>query len=71
MKRRDLVKRLEQDGWKISHGANHDMAEHPTKSGKIPIPRHSELNDMGMHFSGLDCIFHEYRCISPYVTGFS
>jgi len=45
MKRRDLVKRLEQDGWKISHGANHDMAEHPTKSGKIPIPRHSELNE--------------------------
>ena len=45
MKRRDLVKRLEQDGWKISHGANYDMAEHPAKPGKIPIPRHSELNE--------------------------
>lgn len=45
MKRKDLIKKLENDGWKISHGANHDLAQHQTKKGKIPIPRHGEINE--------------------------
>ena len=45
MKRRDLIKKLEQDGWKISPGANHDLAIHPTKPGKLAIPRHNEINE--------------------------
>jgi len=46
MKRRDLVKILEQAGWTITAGAKHDMAKHKSKPGiKIPIPRHKEIND--------------------------
>ena len=45
MKRRDLIRKLEDAGWKITHGGNHDLAIHPGKQDKIPIPRHSEIND--------------------------
>lgn len=47
MKRRDLIRKLEQAGWIITAGARHDMAKHPEHPGmKIPIPRHTELNDI-------------------------
>ncbi|MCL2812419.1 MAG: type II toxin-antitoxin system HicA family toxin [Clostridia bacterium] len=45
MKRRDLIKKLLEAGWMITTGGNHDMAEHPNKPGKIPIPRHNEINE--------------------------
>ena len=45
MKRLDLIKKLRAAGWKITSGGNHDMAEHPSKPGKIPIPRHNEINE--------------------------
>ena len=45
MKRRDVVKKLEEAGWEITHGGSHDLAIHPDKPGKIPIPRHSEINE--------------------------
>ena len=46
MKRRDLVKMLEQAGWTITEGAKHDMAKHKDKPGiKIPIPRHTEVDN--------------------------
>ena len=45
MKRRDLIKKLLNAGWQIEHGGNHDLAAHPDKSGKIPIPRHNEINE--------------------------
>jgi predicted RNA binding protein YcfA (HicA-like mRNA interferase family) len=45
MQRRDLVKKLQGAGWQITHGGNHDLAIHPKKPGKIPIPRHNEINE--------------------------
>lgn len=46
MKRRDLVKILQDAGWDITSGGKHDMAKHQQHSGvKIPIPRHTEIND--------------------------
>ena len=45
MKRRDLIKKLQDAGWKITHGGSHDLATHPDKQGKIPIPRHNEINE--------------------------
>nr|WP_051066583.1 type II toxin-antitoxin system HicA family toxin [Ruminiclostridium cellobioparum] len=43
MKRRDLIKKLENNGWwKLRGGANHDIYT----NGKVsePIPRHAEVN---------------------------
>ena len=41
MKTKELMKRLEQDGWYLHrHGANHDVYRHPSKSGQIIMPRH-------------------------------
>lgn len=45
MKRRDLIKRLEMNGWwKIREGANHDIYTNGTQSE--PIPRHTEINEL-------------------------
>lgn len=47
MKRRDLIKKLEDAGWKLTNGTKHDMAKNPSKQGiKIPIPRHAEINEI-------------------------
>lgn len=44
MKRRDLLKRLEQNGWYLKrNGGNHDLY---TDGNRVePIPRHSEINE--------------------------
>jgi predicted RNA binding protein YcfA (HicA-like mRNA interferase family) len=41
MKNRDLVKRIEQDGWywKRTSG-NHRIYKHPTKSGTVVVAYH-------------------------------
>ena len=45
MKRKDLIKMLEQNGWwKIREGANHDIYTNGNKSE--PIPRHNEINEL-------------------------
>lgn len=45
MKRRDLIRRLEKNGWrKIREGANHDIYTNGTQSE--PIPRHTEINEL-------------------------
>lgn len=45
MKRKDLIKKLEQNGWrKIREGANHDIYTNGKKSE--PIPRHNEINEL-------------------------
>lgn len=44
MKRRDLIKRLERNGWwLLRHGTNHDVYT----NGEISetIPRHAEINE--------------------------
>lgn len=44
MKRRDLIRMLEHNGWwKSREGANHDIYTNGTKSE--PIPRHAEVNE--------------------------
>lgn len=44
MKRRDLIKLLEKNGWWLMrNGANHDVYTNGTASE--PIPRHSEIKE--------------------------
>lgn len=44
MKRKDLVKLLESNGWYLlRNGANHDIYTNGQKSE--PIPRHSEIKE--------------------------
>lgn len=44
MKRRDLVKLLERNGWRLLRsGANHDIYTDGTRSE--PIPRHTEIKE--------------------------
>ncbi len=45
MKRRDLVKLLENNGWYFKRsGSNHDLYTNGIESEAIP--RHSEINEM-------------------------
>ena len=45
MKRRDLIRMLERNGWKvIREGANH--TEYTNGQKCEPIPRHAEINEM-------------------------
>jgi predicted RNA binding protein YcfA (HicA-like mRNA interferase family) len=45
MKRRDLIKLFEQNGWYfLRDGARHDIYTNGQKSE--PIPRHKEINEM-------------------------
>lgn len=44
MKRRDLIKLLEQNGWRLLRsGANHDIYTDGTRSE--PVPRHTEMKE--------------------------
>ncbi len=44
MKRRDLIKLLEKNGWKLNRsGAGHDIYVKGAESE--PIPRHSEIKE--------------------------
>ncbi|MEG2001081.1 MAG: type II toxin-antitoxin system HicA family toxin [Evtepia sp.] len=44
MKRRDLIKLLEANGWwHLRSGANHDIYTNGSKSE--PIPRHTEIKE--------------------------
>jgi mRNA interferase HicA len=46
MKRRDLIKRLEEMGCTlIRHGSAHDWYTNPRTSKSQPVPRHSEINE--------------------------
>jgi len=45
MKRKDLIKQLEKNGWwKIREGTNHDIYTNGKKCE--PIPRHKEINEL-------------------------
>lgn len=44
MKQRDLIKKLEDAGFKLDrHGANHDIYKRGTDEEKVP--RHREINE--------------------------
>ncbi|MDI6728848.1 MAG: type II toxin-antitoxin system HicA family toxin [Thermodesulfovibrionales bacterium] len=46
MKRKDLVRQLEEMGCIfIRHGGRHDWYQNPKTKVTQPIPRHNEIND--------------------------
>ncbi len=46
MKRRDLLKKLENMGCVlIRHGGNHDWYQNPQTKVSQPVPRHREIKD--------------------------
>ena len=46
MKRRDLVKRIEQMGCVfIRHGKRHDWYQNPVTKMAQPVPRHTEIGE--------------------------
>ena len=47
MKRRDLIRRIEEAGAVfIRHGGKHDWYQNPKTKIAQPVPRHSEINEM-------------------------
>ena len=47
MKRRDLIKKVEELGAVfIRHGGKHDWFQNPKTRISQPIPKHSEINEM-------------------------
>jgi mRNA interferase HicA len=46
MKRRDLIKELEQAGCTLlRHGKRHDVYSNPATGMQAPVPRHREVAD--------------------------
>jgi predicted RNA binding protein YcfA (HicA-like mRNA interferase family) len=46
MRRRDLIKRLEEMGSIfIRHGGRHDWYQNPRTKVAQPVPRHNKIND--------------------------
>jgi len=35
---------LEREGWQCRHGGGHDVYKHPTRPGRIVVPRHRTLS---------------------------
>jgi len=47
VKRRDLIKKLEETGCVlIRHGGRHDWYQNPRTKVSQPIPRHTEIKDI-------------------------
>jgi YcfA-like protein. len=44
MKKRDLIKLFEKNGWQIEEGSNHTLAI--KGENKEAIPRHKEINEL-------------------------
>lgn len=42
--RRQIISRLEREGWMNKGGKEHDKFVHETKPGVIIVPRHTELS---------------------------
>ncbi len=46
MKRRDLIKKLEEMGCVLTrHGGKHDWYTNPASKQSQPVPRHNEINE--------------------------
>ncbi len=43
---KDMVRRLQKDGWQLDYieGSHHHF-KHPTKPGKVTIPKHTKPKD--------------------------
>jgi predicted RNA binding protein YcfA (HicA-like mRNA interferase family) len=33
-----------REGWEVRHGGDHDVYKHPTRPGRIILPRHGTLS---------------------------
>jgi predicted RNA binding protein YcfA (HicA-like mRNA interferase family) len=42
--RQKVVARLAREGWVERHGGEHDVFKHPTRPGRIVVPRHRTLS---------------------------
>ncbi|MGB6568225.1 MAG: type II toxin-antitoxin system HicA family toxin [Xanthobacteraceae bacterium] len=42
--RNKVVARLRRDGWIERHGGDHAVYKHPSKPGRIVVPRHRALS---------------------------
>jgi predicted RNA binding protein YcfA (HicA-like mRNA interferase family) len=42
--RREVVARLEREGWILLHGGDHDVYKYPSKPGRIVVARHRTLS---------------------------
>lgn len=46
MKRRDLIRKLEEMGCTlVRHGGNHDWYTNPATKQSQPVPRHNEIHE--------------------------
>ena len=41
---REIIARLEREGWTNTGGGGHDNYRHPEMPGRIVVPRHRELS---------------------------
>jgi predicted RNA binding protein YcfA (HicA-like mRNA interferase family) len=41
--RREIIARLEREGWVNRGGGNHDIFQHPERKGRVVVPRHREV----------------------------
>lgn len=47
MKRKDVIRRLEENGYVLKrHGANHDIYFSAAARKTIPVKRHGEIDDL-------------------------
>ena len=47
MKRRDVVKKLEENGFVFDrHGSNHDIYYNEATKKRVPVGRHREIDDL-------------------------
>jgi predicted RNA binding protein YcfA (HicA-like mRNA interferase family) len=42
--RREIVARLEHEGWVSVGGKRHKVFRHPERSGRVVVPRHREVS---------------------------
>lgn len=42
--RTKVAARLKREGWVERHGGDHDVFKHPSKPGRIVVPRHRTLS---------------------------
>ena len=42
--RQKVVSRLKREGWQEEHGGAHDKFKHPSRKGRIIVPRHRTLS---------------------------
>jgi predicted RNA binding protein YcfA (HicA-like mRNA interferase family) len=43
-KRTKVAARLKREGWVERHGGDHDVFKHPSRPGRIVVPRHRTLS---------------------------